>query len=86
MIRTLTAQEMDRAAYELVSCAILDGMQSPEYRAITEVPLRQIAIWESVADAVRQSNLPLAYLLRAVFECTNTQLRPGDGSKDVKAA
>ena len=83
---SLTEQEMERAAYELVSCAILDGMRSPEYRETRDWKLRQMAIWRSVADVVSQSNIPLAYLFRAAFDCTNAQLRPGDGSKDVEAA
>ena len=83
---SLTEQEMQRAAYELVSCAMLDGMCSPEYREAKEGPARQKFIWQFVANAVSQSEIPLANLLQAVFDCTNTQLRPGAGSRDVPSA
>jgi len=75
----ITEQEMSRATYELVSCAMVHGMGDPAYRETKD----QKIIWESVADAVRQSQIPLAYLLQAVFDCTRTELRPGDGSKDA---
>ena len=80
----ITEQEMARAAYELVSCAMLDGMQSPEYRETKD----QKIVWTTVAYAVgcSKSKIPLSYVLQAVFDCTNTQLRPGAGSRDVSSA
>ena len=79
---SLTEQEMSRAAYELVTTAMLEVFRSEAWRETKDEKI----VWEAVADVAIRSKLPLANLLHAASLSTRTELRPGDGSKDVEAA